>query len=68
MQKNTDFVQPHTMLTAGKNTIFQFQQTMLFLITPQQQYQLTGKKAGLHSPIPLKLQRAHSPTMFKNGK
>ena len=56
------------MRPVGKDTIYQLQQAMLCHNYPLHQNQLTGKKAGLHSPIPLKLQRAHSPTMFKNGK
>ena len=55
------------MRPAGKNTISQLQQAMLYQNYPLQQNQPTGKKTGLHSTIPLKLQRAHSPTMFKNG-
>ncbi|QWK98256.1 hypothetical protein JV213_06350, partial [Plesiomonas shigelloides] len=45
----------------------QLQQTMLCQNYPLQQNQLTRKKTGLHSPTPPKLQRAHSPTMVKNG-
>ncbi|KAB7689055.1 hypothetical protein [Plesiomonas shigelloides] len=66
--KKTDFVRLKTMRAAGKNTIYQLQQVMLCQNYRLQQNQLTGKKTGLHSPTLAKLQRAHSPTMLKNGK
>ena len=56
------------MHATGKNTIFQLHQVMLYQNYRLQQNQLTGKKTGLHSPTPPKLQRAHTPTMLKNGK